>query len=262
MLVLVTGGTGTLGRAVVGELLARAHAVRVLTRRPTRVGELATPIAGDIRRDAPVAEAVDGVDAIVHCATDPSDHRSVDAHGTARLVELAARAGSPHVVFPGIVGSDVVPLRFYRSKMAAEECLQESELATTIVRATHFHEFVWSTLERLRRLPVLPVPNDTRLQPIDRVEVARHIVDRVDAGPVERIVEIGGPSAYEAVELARSHRAATGHGRRILPLNVPGITGAAFRAGAALTPTRLDGGRTWNDFVAAQLDPTDGSQSE
>ena len=262
MLVLVTGGTGTLGRAVVDELLSRAHAVRVLTRHPELVRDLATPVTGDIRHDAPVAEAVDGVDAVVHCATDPSDHRSVDAEGTARLVELAARAGSPHVVFPGIVGTDVVPLRFYRSKTAAEQSIQESGLPASIVRATHFHHFVWSTLERLRRLPVVPVPNDTRLQPVDPVEVARFLADRLDSGPVDRVVEVGGPSVYEAVDLARSHRSATGHGRRILPLNVPGITGAAFRAGAALTPTRLEGGETWNDFVAARLDPAGRSETE
>lgn len=253
MLVLVTGATGRLGRAVVSELVARVHAVRILTRQPDRSPDLVTTVAGDITADSPLAEAVDGVEAIVHCATDPGDHRRVDALATERMVAFAARAGRPHIVYPGIVGSDVVPLRYHRSKQAAEESLIGSGLPTSIVRATHFNHHVWSILERMSRLPLMPVPRDTRLQPIDPVDVAAALADVVEHGPVPGVSEMGGPNVYEAADLARSHKAATGHRSRILTVNYPGITGAALRAGAALTSTRVESGRTWNDFVASQL---------
>lgn len=254
MLVLVTGATGRLGRAVVSNLAARGHAVRALTRHPGRTHDLVTTIAGDITADAPLAEAVDGVEAIVHCATDPGDHRNVDALATQRLAAFAARAGRPHIVYPGIVGSDVVPLRYHRSKQVAEESLIAHGLPISIVRATHFHHQLWSILDRMSRLPVVPVPRDTWLQPIDPVDVAAALVDIVEQGPVPGVSEIGGPMAYEAADLARSHKAATGHRARILRINYPGITGAALRAGAALTSSRIEAGRTWNDFVAAKLD--------
>lgn len=252
MLVLVTGATGRLGRAVVSELAVRAHAVRILARRPDHAPDLET-VAGDITDDAPLAEAVDEVEAIVHCATDFGDHRRVDALATRRMAAFAVEGGRPHVVYPGIVGSDLVPLRFHRSKQAAEEALISSGLPTSIVRATHFHHRVWSVLERLSRLPVMPVPRDTRLQPIDPVDVATVLVDMVEQGPMPEVSEIGGPHVYEAADLARSHKAATGHRSKILRVNYPGITGAALRAGAALTPNRLEDGKTWNDFVASQL---------
>lgn len=253
MLVLVTGATGQLGRAVVSELLARTHAVRILTRRPDRAPEQVTTVAGDVTADAPLAEAVDSVEAIVHCATDPRDHRRIDALATRRMAALAARAGRPHIVYPGIVGSDVVPLRYHRSKQAAEESLIAFGLPISIVRATHLHHHLWSVFERLSRLPVMPIPRDTRLQPIDPVDVATALVDILERGPAPGMSEIGGPHVYQAADLARSHKAATGHRARILRLNYPGITGAALRAGAALTSNRAEGGRTWNDFVASKL---------
>lgn len=251
MLVLVTGATGWLGGAVVSKLEARGHSLRTLALRPDRTRDLVTTVAGD----APLGEAVDGVEAIVHCATDPGDHRNVDVLATQRLAAFAAKAGRPHIVYPGIVGSDVVPLRYHRSKQAAEESLIAHGLPISIVRVTHFHHQLWSVLDRMSRLPVMPIPRDTRLQPIDPIDVAMALVDIVEKGPVPGVSEIGGPSAYEAADLARSHKAATGHRARILRINYPGITGAALRAGAALTSNRIEAGRTWNDFVASKLDP-------
>ncbi len=255
MQVLVTGATGLLGRSVVAELLARVHAVRILTRRPDRAPDLVSTVIGDITAGAPLADSVDGVDAIIHCATDPNDHRSVDAAGTARLAEIARRSGSPHIVYPGIVGSDVVPLRYYRSKMAAEQSLTGSGVPVSIVRATQFHQLIWSILDRASRFPAVPIPKDTRLQPIDPGDVARVLVDRAEQGPSSGIETLGGPNAYEAFDLARSHKAATGSRARLIRVNYPGIRGAAWRAGAALTPNRIEGGRTWNDFVASRLGP-------
>lgn len=253
MQVLVTGATGTLGRAVTTALTGRAHAVRVLTRNPDRAPDLVSVVVGSLADPTAVADAVDGVDAVVHCATDPRNHRDVDVAGTRRLIESATRAGSPHLVFPGIVGSDVIPLKYYRSKQAAEELLTESALPYSIVRATQFHSLVWFALERMARLPVVPLPRDTRFQPIDHLVVARRLVERAEEGATGAVESVGGPTAYPAIDLARSHKAATGHRRPLVQLNYPGLVGASWRAGGALTPHRDTEGRTWNDFVDARL---------
>ena len=79
------------------------------------------------------------------------------------------------------------------------------------------------------------------------------LVDAVESGPQGRMADIGGPMAYEAKDLATSHRAATGHGRRMIQFNLPGIVGAALRAGGNLTPNRTSDGKTWNDFVAERM---------
>lgn len=257
MEVLVTGGTGVLGSAVVAELVSRVHAVRVLSRRPDAVVDTARVIPGSLASTGAVAEALDGVDAVVHCATDPRNHRQVDRDGTAALLETALRSGNPHAVFPGIVGSDVIPLGYYKSKIAAEELIESSDCPHTILRATQFHTLIWTTLDRLARFPLMVIPRDTRFQPIDHELVARLLADAVESGPQGRMDDIGGPMAYEAKDLAASHRAATGHGRRIVQFNLPGIVGAAFRAGGNLTPNRTVDGKTWNDFVAEQMAQAD-----
>jgi uncharacterized protein YbjT (DUF2867 family) len=253
MEILVTGGTGVLGSAVVAELVDRVHAVRVLTRWPTDVPDTARAVPGSLASTGAVAEALDGVTAVVHCATDPRRHHEVDREGTERLLEAAVRSGDPHIVFPGIVGSDVIPLGYYKSKLAVEEMIGAARSTHTILRTTQFHTLIWNTLTRLSRFPVMVLPNDTRFQPIDHAVVARMLVDAVEAGPQGRLDDVGGPMAYEAKDLASSHRAAVGHGRRMIKLNVPGIVGAAFRAGGNLTPNRTTEGKTWNDFVADMM---------
>lgn len=253
MNVLVTGASGVLGRRVCDLLVARAHAVHAATRRGTDIPELVTPVWMDLETGAGVPDGVDGVDAIVHCATDARRHRRVDREGTRVLVETARRAGSPHLVYPSIVGVDLAPLRYHRSKVAAEQTVTGSGLPWSILRATRFHHFVWKLMSRLSRPPVMVVPAGLRFQPIDPTVVASKLVDLVERGPAGRVPDLGGPRAYEAKALAGSYLAATGTRRWIVALNQPGIAGAALRAGANLTPNRVEEGMTWNDFVAERM---------
>lgn len=138
---LVTGGTGTLGREVTERLRTDGHQVRVLSRR-------SQPYAVDLRDGTGLDAAVDGVDAIVHCATTP---RGGDDTAAGHLIEAAGRAGVPHLVHVSIVGVDRVPLGYYRVK-------RQVELGWTILRTTQFHDLVLRFLAAAARLPVLPLP--------------------------------------------------------------------------------------------------------
>ena len=100
--VLVTGGTGRLGRHVVRRLRDAQCEVRVLTRRSRESAGGTEFVRGDLATGEGVAAAVDGVAAIVHCAT--SNRGDVGA--TQSLVRTASRAGAPHVVYVSIVGID------------------------------------------------------------------------------------------------------------------------------------------------------------
>ncbi len=255
MIILVTGATGTLGRLVVSALASRAHAVRAMTRDPdARFPAPAVGVVADLRTGRGVPDAVDGVGTIVHCATDPGSHRSIDRDGTRMLVDTARRSAVDHLVYPGIVGSDVIPLRYYRSKTAAEDAIASSGIGWSVLRSTRFHQFVWRLLSRSARLPLVVVPASTRAQPIDPEAVATRLADAVEAGPSGRLPDVGGRHAYEVAQLARSHLAAVGSDRKVLPLNLPGIVGAALRAGGNLTPNRADDGRSWNEFVADRIE--------
>ena len=107
MEILVTGGTGTLGRVVVEKLQERGHVPRVLSRRegPGRV-------VGDLETGAGMRGGRRGVDAVVHAASRPG-HDVAQAPTCSRPAHARVRSGrptAPHLVFVSIVGVDRVPL--------------------------------------------------------------------------------------------------------------------------------------------------------
>ena len=71
MKVLVTGSAGHIGRPVCRELLRRGHQVRALDRVPTP--GLGDALVADIADQAPVCEAVRGVDVVIHLAAHPGE---------------------------------------------------------------------------------------------------------------------------------------------------------------------------------------------
>ena len=104
MNVLVTGGTGALGRDLVPQLRGSGHHVRVLSRRPRADGDT---VVGNLATGAGVEEAVKGIDAIVHAAsatTQLTMGHAVDVLGTRRLLIAARNAQVRHVVNVSIVG--------------------------------------------------------------------------------------------------------------------------------------------------------------
>lgn len=244
--ILVTGASGVLGKKVVTAGVARGHSIRRLSR-SARDGWL----QGDLVSGDGITEAVSGANAVIHCATDPDDPERGDIAATRNLVQ--ATSGGVHVVYPGIVGSDVIPLKYYRAKIAIEGILQESGCPVTVQRYTQFHELVWFMLGRLTRYPVALVPKDTRVQTLDPAAAADALLDAAERPAAGRIADLGGPTIYDVADLAGSVAAALGRRRPILRVNYPGLVWTAFRAGANLTENRDKRGRTWNEFVAARM---------
>lgn len=252
MNVLVTGATGVLGRRVAERLVERGHRVVGGTRSPDRLLPAGVDRAVmDLGSGEGVAAAVTGADAILHSASDPRRSKAVDRVGTERLLE--ACHPDVHLLYPSIVGCDVIPFGYYKAKLAAEQAIEGSGMGFTILRATQFHQLIWGFVTAMSRWPLVVVPADTRFQVLDPEVVAGHLVEWVEAGPGGRLPDVGGPYAYEAKELARSVLAATGSTRRVMAVNAPGIVGAAFRAGGNTTANRDTTGETWNEFIERKM---------
>src|SRR5262245_54516596 len=66
--ILVTGGTGTLGRLVVEQLLTAGRTVRVLSRSHLAGGQGVQLVSGDLATGEGIQAAVEGVEIILHCA--------------------------------------------------------------------------------------------------------------------------------------------------------------------------------------------------
>jgi uncharacterized protein YbjT (DUF2867 family) len=235
MRLLVAGGTGTAGRAVVQEAVRRGHDVRVLTRRAggpaARSGDAAVLVQGDLVTGAGLAAALEGVEAVVDVSNiaTGSHRRAADffTAATARLVDAGGRAGVRHHVLLSIVGVDGSRLGYYRAKLDQERCLAARASAAgvghTVARATQFHDFALQTLERsgTRRLLVVP---EVRVQPVDVHEVAAHLVDLAERQPVGRAPDLAGPRVERLPELVRRVAARRGVHVRVVGLPVtPGL---------------------------------------
>lgn len=240
MTVLVTGGTGGLGRPTVVALRAEGREVRVLSRRAGQGHAV-----GDLSTGAGLAEALRGVSTVVHCATT----RFRDIRQTENLIEAAEHAGIEHLVFVSIVGVDAIPSYvYYRDKVASEQAFIASELPLTILRATQFHDFVAGFFVPQRRLPLLLVP-ELPVQPIAVHEVAGRLAQIAAGPPLGRAEDIGGPEILTVMDAARQWQRAHGTRRRMLPVPVPGRTGAAFRAGLHTTGLPGYGTQTFAQYA-------------
>lgn len=188
------------------------------------------------------------VSAVVLCATDPLRPRQVDL----AQIEFLTANSDAHLIYPSIVGCDLMPSPYYEAKTECESTLVSRGSKWTILRATQFHQLIWGWYTAPRRWPWLAVPAETRYQVLDPHVLAEAIADAVTNGATGRLPDIGGPFAYEARELARSCQRAIGRRRPVLTYNQRGLFGAALRAGANLTPNRA-GGETWNEFIGRRI---------
>ncbi|MFJ9724519.1 SDR family oxidoreductase [Streptomyces sp. NPDC101209] len=239
--ILVTGGTGTLGRLVTERLRADGHEVRVLSRRTP-------PYAVDLREGgAGLDAAVDGVDTIVHCA---STQTGGDEKAAAHLIAAARRAGVRHLVYISIVGVDRVPFPYYRAKLAVEKAVEESGLGWTVLRATQFHDLPVMLFRTLARLPVLLLPARVADQPIEVAEVADRLAELAQGEPAGRVADMGGPQIRTLESLARSYLKATGRRRAVLQVPLFGKAYRAFREGGHLTSQHAVGKGTFEDYLA------------
>jgi uncharacterized protein YbjT (DUF2867 family) len=261
--ILVTGGTGTLGRPVVEHLLRAGHDVRVASRRPRPTEPV--PYAWstvDFDGGESLDAAVAGADAIVHCARSFVSAPRVSWNQPPRglrprmdhlLIEAARRAGTAHLVYISIVGIDDIPFSYYRAKRDGERALVASGVPWTILRTTQFHDLVLTGLSALARLPVMPVPAGVRFQPIDVREVAGRLAGLAAGPPAGRVPDMGGPQVRTAQDLAGAYLRAGGLRRRVVPVRAPGATFAGFARGDHLAPDRAVGTVGFDEFLAQHV---------
>ncbi len=251
MNVLVTGGTGNLGRHVVTLLRQSGHRARIFSRQPR--GHV-DAVQGDLRTGAGVARAVAGMDAIVHAASATRElwrGRSVDVRGTRRLLAMAHKANIRHFVYVSIVGIDGVGYPYYKTKLATEAEVRKNVVPWSILRATQFHDFVELLLGGFARMPgLIAVPYSWQLQPVDANEVAHRVVDVVLGAPGGLLPDFGGPEIHDMKSLAQSWLTARKDGRRMIDLRLPLKFSRHIAEGGLTAPEHRDGRVTFDQHLA------------
>src|SRR6266545_7299309 len=212
-IVLVTGGTGHLGRELVA-VLKPAHRVRVLARSPQSDPDVQW-VKGDLATGEGIPEAMAGARFVLHAATlSPAARRGyflptdlwrsppeVDVDGTSRLLREAERVGVAHFLYVSIVGVEHPRGPYLRLKHTAEGLVRTGGVPWSIVRATQFHWLLDRMLGKAARLPALVLPAALTAQPADARDFAAYLLECGAAGPGEQRPDFGGPEVLALGDL-------------------------------------------------------------
>jgi len=218
--ILLTGGSGFLGRHVLRRLLAAGASVRCLARRgaPGTAWLREQPVEltlGHLLAPDAVAQSCRGVRQIIHLAAPVREVRDavVDAfhrEGTLSLLEAARAAGVERLVMVSPLGSaPSAGLPFLRSRGAAEQHVRESGVPHVLLQSSLMFgagdRLVEGLIRVLRRTGVVLLPGTGRtlVQPIWVGDVVSCILRALqDDDCVDRTIPIGGPQHLSYEEIA------------------------------------------------------------
>jgi NADH dehydrogenase len=227
MKVLVTGGTGVVGKASVDRLLAAGHTVRLLSRHADEDArqwpEGVEPRTGDVSTDEGVHGAADGCDAVLHVvgivAESPPEvtFQSVNVDGTRRMAREAKRAGARRFVYVSSLGADEGRSDYHRSKFAGEQAVREEDPpGWLIVRPGNVYgpgdEVISMLLKMVRTLPAIPMVGwgDQPFQPVWHEDLGEALARAVISGePVRQALDLAGPEVTTTAEILERLEALT-----------------------------------------------------
>ena len=275
-MILVTGGTGFVGRSLL-RALSRTEAapVRVLIRPSGSSPKLPPGITMDaaltsVEDERGVRAAMVGVDTVIHLASEEraggrADLWKIDVQGTRNVLNAAVEAGVSRFVFLSHVGanrSSAYPMM--RAKAAAEEAIRQSGIPYTILRSSVAYgaedRFTTHLAMQIAMTPIIyPLPGDgsTLLQPVwvEDLAIALSWIldeDRFDG----ETYNVGGPEFLRYEEIVQLVLRASGMTRFLLPMRQPYLRGGSWLLDRILRRPPVS--PLWLDYLAvnrtAELD--------
>jgi uncharacterized protein YbjT (DUF2867 family) len=234
-MILVAGGTGVLGSAIVRRLLDQGRSVRVMTRAVERARALARHgaevVEGDLRDPASLGRAVEGTTRVITTAnafigTGADSVAAVDEQGNRHLIDAARRAALRQFIFTSALLPDsATNIDFFAAKLRSEEHLRRSGVPYTILRPAALME-TWARIigEPLVRTGKTIIfgsgTNPVNFVAVEDVAaVAVMTLDRRDA--LNASVEIVGPENLTLQQVADVFERVTGRTGRRTRLPVP-----------------------------------------
>ena len=284
MNVLVTGGSGFVGRHLCRELVDRGHSVTALARDPDPdvLPPAVDTAMGDVTAYDSIEAAFEGMDAVYNLVAlsplfKPSGgdemHDRIHRGGTENCVRAAEAHDVERFVQMSALGADPDgDTHYIRAKGRAETVVRDSALSWTIFRPSVVFgdggEFLSFT--RMLTPPFLaPLPGGgkTRFQPIHIDDLVGMLADTIeDDRHAGETYEIGGPEVLRLAEVAKLTRTARGQSVRIVSLPM-GIAKAGLAVADAIPGApmgtdqyrslKFDNTTSENDIDAFDRDPAE-----
>jgi uncharacterized protein YbjT (DUF2867 family) len=222
-MILVTGATGTVGRALVRELTERGVAFKAMVRKDVdrdaleRAGIAA--VVADYTDPARLSAAMTGIDQVYLIG--PADPPHISGEGA--VIDVAHRAGVRRVVKQSAMAAhDMSACAFKRWNGMAERQLMQSSLAYTILRPTGFMQnFVNYDAARIAADAAIGAPlGDARVSWIDVRDIAGVAAAVLsEEGHDGRVYDLSGPEALSHLDIAAKLSTAIGREIRYEPLS-------------------------------------------
>ena len=231
MTITIVGASGLIGSKVTELLRNQGHDL-VAASRSTGV---------DVLTGAGLDQALADADVLVDVTNSPSFETGPVMNffttSATNLVAAAKRASVGHYVALSIVGADGLPDSGYmRAKVAQEKIIKESGLPYSIVRATQFAEFADDITESMTAGDEVKVP-DALIQPIPADQVAAAVAAAAIAGPINGIVNVGGPNKITFKQLVSDALARKGDRSKTIVVDPKTrYYGAALNTRSLVTP--------------------------
>lgn len=274
-MILVTGATGFIGRALIRQLSAAEYPVRVLIRPSRRtprlpVGvpmEVAVSSLADVRG---LRAVLSDVDVIFHLASAESQGSranlfATDIEGTRNLAMAAADAGVRRFVYVSHLGANrASAFPAFKAKGIAEEHIRRSGVPFTIVRSgvvygpeDHFTTVLANLLRSAPGIFPLPGNGQTLLQPLwveDLVACLLWSLDHPDAE--NRTFEIGGSEYLSVREILETIMSVIHTPRYLLSLSPLTVRALVIFLESSLPHFPVSS--LWMDYIAVNRTcPTD-----
>ncbi len=235
MRLLVTGGSGFLGRYVLNEAARRGHETVALARSDAAAAAVARqgarPLTGDLGDPARLLAAFGAA----HCEALVNLASLGFGHAPAIVAATRAAAIDRAVFVSTTAVKTTLPARSKRIRLDAEQQIQDSGLKWTILRPTMIYgapgdRNLSRLLALLPRVPVLPVPGGGRhlQQPVHVADVADAVLNAVERpAAAGHCYDVAGPEPLSFTELLRSCARAAGSRTRLVPVPLAPLVAAA-----------------------------------
>ncbi|MBW2937135.1 NAD(P)H-binding protein [Aureisphaera sp. CAU 1614] len=256
--VLVTGGTGTLGRAIVNLLIRKGFHTSVLS--SSNAPDLPYSVKifkGNLTIKDSLKEAVSGSDIIIHCATNPLNPNAIDIEGTKNLLSHVNKFQPKHLVYISIVGIDKSSYPYYQAKREVENMIKDSNFSWSILRTTQFHDLVLNyfllPFDKGGGTPI-KVPKNLRFQSIDIMDVAKTLIEIATGTPLNSTLTIGGPEILSIEEMGRIYLKVLKRNDEIQSELIENELYEIFRSGINLYPSQVSGIISWEDYLRIKFE--------